>query len=299
MTTMRASFRSEFVDFVRARFGGDQRVALHAPVFGELEEQLVVEVVRSSYVSSVGAMVEEFEQEIARYTGAKYAVATNTGTAALHVGLTALGIDVDDEVITQSLTFVATCNAIKYCGAHPVFVDVDSDSLSLSPLHLEEFLSNNSEIRDDGRCWNIRTGRRIQACIPMHNLGHPARAEQIKEICSRFNVHVVEDAAESLGSYEGNKHTGRIGELGTLSFNGNKVITTGGGGAVITDDKNLADTVRHLTTTAKKPHPWLFLHDRVGFNYRMPNLNAALGCAQIKRLDKFLLLKTSIDIKHY
>lgn len=294
MSRSSVSMQSAFVDFVREIFGDRQRIPLHAPLFGELEEQSVVEAIRSSYVSSVGAMVGEFEQEIVRYTGAKFAIATNTGTAALHVGLSAVGVEEDDEVITQSLTFVATCNAIRYCGAYPVFVDIDSDSLSLSPVRLEEFLHDNSEIRDDGCCWNVRTDRRIRACVPMHNLGHPARTAQIRNICSKFNVHVVEDAAESLGSREGDRHTGRVGVLGVLSFNGNKIITTGGGGAVITDNESVAESVRHLTTTAKKEHPWLFLHDRVGFNYRMPNLNAALGCAQIKRLEQHLLKKREL-----
>jgi len=288
------SFEADFVDFVKSIYSGEENVPLHAPRFSDADEQSVLEAVRSSYVSSVGAMVEEFEQEISTYTGAKYVVATNTGTAALHAALKVIDVEIGDEVITQSLTFVATCNAISYCGAYPVFVDVDEDSLSLSPIWLEEFLTKNSEIRNDNQCWNTNTGRRIRACIPVHNLGHPARTDQISEICARFKVLMIEDAAESLGSFENGKHTGLNGILVTLSFNGNKIITTGGGGAIITNDESLAKSARHLTTTAKKAHPWLFLHDVVGFNYRMPNLNAALGCAQIASLDKFLISKREL-----
>ncbi|MFZ4540051.1 aminotransferase class I/II-fold pyridoxal phosphate-dependent enzyme, partial [Propionivibrio sp.] len=257
------------VDFIRKIYGGDS-VTLHRPVFEGNEKQYLSDCIDSNFVSSVGAKVTEFEQQIAAFTGAKYAVATVNGTAALHVALQLVGVERDDEVITQALTFIATCNALSYAGAHPVFVDVDRDTWGLSPAALRQFLASHAEIRH-GRAFNKSTGRRLTACVPMHTFGLPCRIEEIVSICEECGIAVVEDAAESLGSYVGTRHTGTYGKLATLSFNGNKVITTGGGGMIITDDAALAAHAKHLTTTAKVPHPFEFVHDEVGYNYRLPN----------------------------
>ncbi len=280
------------VDFVRSIYG-QGFVPLHRPVFEGAERQYLVDCIDSNFVSSVGARVVEFEQRVAEFTGARYAVATVNGTAALHVALELAGVRRGDEVITQSLTFIATCNAMSYAGAHPVFVDVDRDTMGMSPQSLRRFLSAYCEIRD-GAAFNRHSGRRIAACSPMHTFGHPCRIEEIVAACDEFGIAVVEDAAESLGSYVGNRHTGTFGKLGTLSFNGNKIITTGGGGMIITDDEALARHAKHLTTTAKVPHPFEFVHDEIGFNYRLPNLNAALGCAQMEKLPMMLGIKRDI-----
>ena len=282
----------ETIDMVRAIYGSEF-IPLHRPVFEGNEKQYLIDCIDSNFVSSVGAKVTEFEQQIAAFTGAKYAVATVNGTAALHVALQLVGVQRDDEVITQALTFIATCNALSYAGAHPVFVDVDRDTLGLSPTALRQFLASHSEMRG-GRVFNKTTGRRLSACVPMHTFGLPCRIEEIVSICDEYGIAVVEDAAESLGSYVGTRHTGTFGKLATLSFNGNKVITTGGGGMIITDDAALAAHAKHLTTTAKVPHPFEFVHDEVGYNYRLPNLNAALGCAQMERLPEMLAVKVDV-----
>ncbi len=287
-----------FVGMVREVFSTNEFVPLHAPYFGDLEKELVLETLSSTFVSSVGQFVDEFEVQLAQYTGAGFVVATNTGTAALHTALYLLGVRSTDEVITTPLTFVATCNSISYCGARPVFIDVDQDTLGLCPAKLVEFLEEYGEIRDDGLCWNKLSGSVIRACVPVHNLGHSAKIDEIAVICAKYKIPVIEDAAESLGSWRNNVHTGRRGLVGTLSFNGNKIITTGGGGALITDDEELAQRARHISTTAKLSHPWLFKHDEVGFNYRLPNLNAALGCAQLKQLDRFVSEKRQLAA-HY
>ena len=286
-----AAFQS-IVDFVRQIYG-QEFVTLHRPVFQGNEKQYLIDCINSNFVSSVGAKVTEFEQQIAAFTGAKYAVATVNGTAALHVALQLVGVQRDDEIVTQALTFIATCNALSYAGAHPVFVDVDRDTLGLSPTALRRFLASHAEMRD-GRAFNKSTGRRLTACVPMHTFGLPCRIEEIVSICDEYGIAVVEDAAESLGSYVGTRHTGTFGKLATLSFNGNKVITTGGGGMIITDDAALAAHAKHLTTTAKVPHPFEFVHDDVGYNYRLPNLNAALGCAQMERLPEMLAVKAEV-----
>jgi|TARA_B100000959_G_scaffold9550_1_gene9638 aminotransferase in exopolysaccharide biosynthesis len=291
-------FTDAFVAMVREVFSTNEFIPLHSPHFEGQEKELVLATLESTFVSSVGTCVEQFEEGIARYTGAKFAVAVSSGTAALHTALHIAGVAQDDEVITTPLTFVATCNAISYCGARPVFVDVDRNTLGLCPKSLAQFLEQHGEVRVDNLCWNRSSGKVIRACVPVHNLGHPARAEEIVEICSRYNITVIEDAAESLGSLSGGQHTGRVGLVGVLSFNGNKIITTGGGGALITDDAALAKRAKHLTTTAKRPHPWLFQHDEVGFNYRLPNLNAALGLAQMAQLDNFVAKKRSLA-KYY
>ena len=285
-------FLAETVRFVRAIYG-QGFIPLHRPVFEGNEKQYLLDCIGSNFVSSVGTKVTEFEQQIAAFTGARYAIATVNGTAALHVALQLAGVQRNDEVISQALTFVATCNALSYSGTHPVFVDVDRDTLGMSPEALRRFLTQHAHIRD-GQTWNARSGRRIAACVPMHTFGLPCRIEEIAAICAEWGIALVEDAAEALGSYVANRHTGTFGLLGTLSFNGNKVITTGGGGMIITNDEALAKRAKHITTTAKIPHPFEFVHDEVGYNYRLPNLNAALGCAQMERLPWMLECKQKI-----
>lgn len=284
---------SAFVRFVRELYESDQFIPLHEPRFIGKEKEFLLDTIDSTFVSSVGRYVELYEEKIAEYTGAAYGVSTVNGTSALHVALLLAGVKPDDEIITQPLTFAATCAAICYCGATPVFVDVDKDTLGMSSVSLEEFLELNGEVRDD-ICWNKQTGKVIRACVPMHTFGHPLDIEAVGKICDRFSITLIEDAAESLGSTRKGLHTGRTGALSIFSFNGNKIITTGGGGMIVTDDKKLAAQAKHLTTTAKKPHPWNYEHDMVGYNYRMPNLNAALGCAQLQNLNKFIKNKRKI-----
>ena len=293
-----AMFFSRFVSLVREMFSTDEFIPLHAPQFKGREKEMVLQTLESTFVSSIGEFVDEFETRLADYTGAKFAIATSSGTAALHVALHLADVQREDEVITAPLTFVATCNAIRYCGAEPVFVDVEWQTLGLCPESLASFLGNHAEVRDDGLCWNRISGRIIRACVPVHNLGHPVRIHEIAAICAKYNIRLVEDAAESLGSLTSGVHTGRTGCMGTLSFNGNKIITTGGGGALITDDEVLADKAKHLTTTAKQPHPWLFLHDEVGFNYRLPNINAALGCGQLEQLHEYVDAKRALALRY-
>lgn len=277
---------------IRAIYG-DGPIPLHRPVFAGNEKRYLVECIDSNFVSSVGARVTEFEQRIAEYTGARYAVATVNGTAALHIALQLAGVGQGDEVIGQALTFVATCNALSYAGARPVFVDVDRDTLGLSPDALRRFLERDTERRAGG-CYNRLSGARIAACVPMHTFGHPCRIAEIAALCDDYGIPLIEDAAESLGSFVGTRHTGTFGRLATLSFNGNKLITTGGGGMILTDDDALARRAKHLTTTAKVPHAWEFVHDAIGYNYRLPNLNAALGCAQLERLPEMLAIKRRV-----
>ncbi len=266
-------------------------------MFAGPERRWLVDCIDSNFVSSVGARVTEFEERIAAFTGASFAVATVNGTAALHIALHLVGVRPEEEVITQALTFVATCNATRYCGAWPVFVDVDRDTLGLSPVALAAFLDQYGERRADG-VYNRASGRRLAACVPMHTFGLPGRIEAIVSLCDAWGIPVVEDAAESLGSWVGERHTGTFGRLGTLSFNGNKIITTGGGGMILTDDPDLAARAKHLTTTAKIPHPYAFVHDETGYNYRLPNLNAALGCAQMERLPAMLAVKARIAARY-
>lgn len=289
-------YREHFVKFVREIYG-EEYIPLHRPLFVGNEKNYLIDCIDSNFVSSIGARVTEFEQQVANFIGAKYAIATVNGTAALHVALQLVGVKLGDEVISQALTFVATCNALSYIGAHAVFVDVDRDTMGMSPDALSNFLIKYAEKRD-GYAWNKITCRRFAACVPMHTFGFPCRIEEIALICKEWGIELVEDAAESLGSYVGARHTGTFGVLGTLSFNGNKVITTGGGGMIITDDEALAKRAKHVTTTAKVPHPYEFIHDEIGYNYRMPNLNAALGCAQMERLPEFLRIKATVS-EHY
>ena len=272
---------------------GDGFIALHRPVFEGNERKYLVDCIDSNFVSSVGEKVNQFEKEIAKYTGSKYAIATVNGTAALHVAIELAGVKPGDEVISQALTFVATCNAISYIGAKPLFVDVDIDTMGLSPDSLKIFLEKNAEKRLDGT-YNKNSGKKISACVPMHTFGFPCRIQEIATICSDWGIALIEDAAESLGSYVDNKHTGTFAQLATLSFNGNKVITSGGGGMIITNDIALAKKAKHITTTAKIAHPYEFFHDEIGYNYRMPNLNAALGCVQLERLEESLLEKARV-----
>ncbi|MDA9100792.1 LegC family aminotransferase, partial [Planktomarina sp.] len=284
--------KEDFVNQAIELFG-DGFIPLHRPVFEGNEKQYLVDCIDSNFVSSVGEKVIEFEKLIAEFTGARYAVATVNGTAALHVALVIAGVHQGEEVISQALTFVATCNAIKYVGGHPVFVDVDIDTMGMSPRALLQFLEANASKRG-GQCFNKTTGRRIAACVPMHTFGFPCRIKEIAAICADWGITLIEDAAESLGSYVAGKHTGIFSKMATLSFNGNKVITSGGGGMLITNDKDLAMRAKHLTTTAKAAHSYEFVHDQIAYNYRMPNLNAALGCAQMERLDDFLAIKTTL-----
>ena len=283
---------NSFVEQVRCIYG-DDLIPLHRPIFEGNERQYLIDCIDSNFVSSVGAKVTEFEEKVAKFTGSKYAVATVNGTAALHVAIELAGVKPGDEVISQALTFVATCNAISYAGAKPLFIDVDVDTMGLSPAALKRFLEENAEKRASGT-FNKISGKKISACVPMHTFGFPCRIAEIAEICADWDITLIEDAAESLGSYVGSRHTGTFGSMATLSFNGNKVITTGGGGMIITDDTELAKRAKYITTTAKVPHPYEFVHDGIGYNYRMPNLNAALGCAQMERLDEFLTLKAQL-----
>ena len=274
------------VKFARAAYG-DGFIPLHRPVFEGNERQYLIDCIDSNFVSSVGANVTEFEVKVADFVGCKHAIATVNGTAALHVAIELAGVSAGDEVISQALTFIATCSAISYAGAKPLFIDVDLDTMGLSPSALKIFLETNAEKSVDGT-FNKLSGKRISACVPMHTFGFPCRIAEIAEICADWDIALIEDAAESLGSYAGSRHTGTFASMATLSFNGNKVITTGGGGMIITDDSELAKRAKYITTTAKIPHPYEFVHDEIGYNYRMPNLNAALGCAQMERLDEFL-----------
>jgi perosamine synthetase len=282
------------VDFIRAAFPNEKFIPLHAPVFAGNEKAYVNECIDSTYVSSVGKFVDRFEQEFAAYTGAKHCIALVNGTAALYIALQLAGVKHGDLVITQALSFIATCNSISHLGASPVFVDIDQDTLGLSPVALEEFLSAECSIGKDGICRHNATGRHITACVPMHTFGHSCIIDQIATICKQYNISLVEDAAESVGSLYGGKHTGTFGLMGTFSFNGNKTITCGGGGCIITDDTEIAKRAKHLTTQAKVPHRWEFVHDSIGYNFRLPNINAGLLCAQLEQLEYFIAQKREL-----
>ena len=288
----------EFVKFVQELYNTKELISLHSPQFKGNEKKYLLETIDSTFVSSVGKFVDQFEQKISEYTGVKYAIATVNGVAALHIALKLAGVKNNSEVITQSLTFVATCNAVRYCGARPIFIDVDKNTLGLSPAKLEDFLHRNAEIRDDGFCWNKTSEKIISACLPMHTFGFPVELNKLKKICDQYNIPIVEDAAESLGSFYNKQHTGSIGELSAISFNGNKIITTGGGGVILTNNNILAKQAKHITTTAKIPHQYEFDHDEIGYNYRLPNLNAALGVAQMEQLPEYLKNKREIAAKY-
>ncbi|MBN1183538.1 MAG: LegC family aminotransferase [Bacteroidales bacterium] len=284
----------EIVSFIRSLYHQpDGFIPLHSPAFNGNEKKYLAECIDTTFVSSVGRFVDRFEEEIAQYTGAVRAVVCVNGTNALHLALMLVGVKRDDEVITQPLTFISTANSILYCGAHPIFLDVDRETLGLSPKALLEFLETQTEQNPEG-CFNKVTKRRIAACVPMHTFGHPCKIDQIVSICREYKIEVVEDAAESMGSFYKEKHTGTFGEIGVLSFNGNKILTSGGGGMLLFKDADMAKHAKHLTTQAKVTHPWEFFHDEVGYNYRMPNINAGLGLAQLEQLGKFIQTKREI-----
>ncbi len=275
------------ISFIKDLYGNQEFVPLSVPKFIGNEKKYLDDCIDTTFVSSVGQYVDRFEKDMAAYTGAKRAVVCVSGTNALHMAMMLVGVERDDEVLTQALTFIATCNAISYIGAHPVFLDVDRSSMGLSPDAVKEWLVNNAEIRN-GQCYNKQTGHRVKACVPMHTFGHPVRIEELATICAECHIELVEDAAESIGSKYKGIHTGLFGKVGALSFNGNKTITTGGGGMLLFMDEELGALAKHLTTQAKVPHRWEFRHDHIGYNYRMPNINAALGCAQLEHLDEFI-----------
>lgn len=277
----------KITDFVHDIYGTKDFVPLHAPCFCGKEKEYLNDCIDTTYVSSVGKYVDRFEQMVAEYTGAAAAVVCVNGTNALYMSMKLVGVARNDEVLTQALTFIATCNAISYHDAYPVFIDVDLDTLGMSPKALRNWLERNAELRA-GACYNKITGRRIKACVPMHTFGHPCRIDEIACICQEYGIELVEDAAESIGSLYNGKHTGTFGKVGAISFNGNKTITTGGGGMMLFQDVEMAKHAKHLTTQAKIPHRWEFVHDEIGYNYRMPNINAAIGCAQMESLDDFV-----------
>jgi perosamine synthetase len=287
----------EFVDLVKNIYGSSNPIPLHAPVFTGNEKKYLNACIESTFVSSVGEFVNEFEKQLAIFTGSKYAVVTSNGTSALHVSLVIAGVRTNDLVITQALSFIATSNAIAYTGAKPVFVDVDLDTMGMSPKALRKFLEVNTK-RVNNECVYLKTGQRISACVPMHTFGFVCRIKEIKSICEEFNIALIEDAAESIGSYANDIHTGLYGKLGVLSFNGNKIITSGGGGAIITNNEAIAKHAKHLTTQAKVAHAWEFNHDEIGYNYRMPNINAALALAQLECLPKYLEQKREVTEKY-
>jgi len=289
---------TEIIKFIREKYNTPEgMIYLHEPRFNGNEKKYLNECIDTTFVSSVGKFVTRFEEMIAEFTGAKHAIAAVNGTAALHISLLLCDVKPEDEVITQALTFIATTNAIAYTGAKPIFIDVDKDTMGLSPKSLESFLSENTT-QKNGFCFNNTSGKRIKSCVPMHTFGHPCRIDEIIAICKRYNIDVVEDAAESLGSYFKGQHTGTFGKFGTLSFNGNKTITTGGGGMILTNDDELGKLAKHITTTAKVPHRWEFVHDMTAYNYRLTNLASALGCAQMEQLPGFLIQKRKLAVAY-
>ena len=319
---------SKTIDFIKSVYGNQEFTPLAVPVFQGNEKAYLNECIDTTFVSSVGKFVDRFEEDMAKYTGAKKAVVCVSGTNALHMSLLLAGVQRDDEVITQALTFIATCNALSYIGAHPVFLDVDKSTMGLSPDAMKEWLHANAEVREvkngsksdilsqteyptpqypsnlsnssepTKACFNKKTGRRVKACVPMHTFGHPVRIEEIAALCEEWHIELVEDAAESIGSLYKGKHTGTFGRIGAISFNGNKTITTGGGGMLLFNDEELGKYAKHITTQAKVPHRWEFRHDHIGYNYRMPNINAALGCAQLENLDKYVASKRAVAAEY-
>ncbi|OGT32172.1 MAG: aminotransferase DegT [Gammaproteobacteria bacterium RIFCSPHIGHO2_12_FULL_35_23] len=283
----------DFVEFVKDLYKFKSPVALHAPYFNGKEKAYLLDAIESTFVSSVGHYVNRFEKEFANYVDSTYAVAVVNGTAALHIALLLAGVQAQDEVITQPLTFVATCNAISYCQAYPLFIDVDLNTLGLSAAKLQSFFEQHT-IQKNKACVNKITGNVVRACVPMHTFGHPVEIDLIAKLCQEHHVELIEDAAEALGSYYKHKHVGSYGKMSVFSFNGNKIITTGGGGMIVTNNEVLAKKAKHLTTTAKLSHPWEYSHDEIGYNYRMPNINAALGVAQLEQLDSFILKKRAL-----
>lgn len=285
----------DLVQFIRATFGIDEAfIPLHEPRFVGNEKKYVMDAIDSTFVSSVGKYVDKFEAMMCQITGAKHAIAIVNGTNALHLALILAGLKEGDEVLSQPLTFIATANAISYCKATSHFVDVDKETMGLSPSLLKKHLQEIAEMRN-GECYNKQTNKRIAACVPMHTFGLPLYIDELAKVCAEYNIPLIEDAAESLGSYYKGKHTGSFGLVGTFSFNGNKTVTAGGGGALITNDDELAKRAKHLSTQAKMPHKWEYRHDEIGYNYRMPNLNAALACAQLEQLDSYVKNKRELS----
>ena len=289
---------NDLIQFIQATFNEQNGIIpLHAPCFTGNEKAYLNECIDTTYVSSVGRFVDRFEAMVAEYTGVKKAVVCVNGTNALHLAFILAGVVQNDEIITQPVTFIATVNAIAYCGAHPLFLDVDRDTMGLSPAKMREWLCVNAIIKN-GECFNKTSGRRIKACVPMHTFGHPVHLDELVQVCNEYHIELVEDAAESIGSFYKGKHTGVFGRIGVLSFNGNKTITTGGGGMLLFNDIALAVRAKHLTTQAKVPHRWEFIHDEIGYNYRMPNINAALGCAQMEKINEFIANKRDLAQKY-
>ena len=288
---------SQLTSFIRSIYRSNEDIPLHAPTFGASERKYLLDCLDSTFVSSVGAYVDRFEEELALYTGAVKTVSVVNGTAGLHVALRLVGVEPGDLVLTQSLSFVATCNAIAYCGAQPLFADVDRETFGLSPQAMEALLDEVA-YRDEQGAVQRGSGRRIRACVPMHTFGHPSDLDGLVAVCNKWGIALVEDAAEALGSQYHGRHVGLSGRVGVFSFNGNKIVTTGGGGALTFSDGQLAARARHLTTTAKRPHKWEFVHDELGYNYRMPNINAALGCGQLERLPGFVEAKRALAAEY-
>jgi perosamine synthetase len=285
---------TDTISFIKSLYPKKDFIPLHEPLFIGNERKYILDAIDSTFVSSVGEYVNRFEKMMAETAGTKYAIATVNGTAALHIALILAEVKQTDEVITQALTFIATANAISYIGARPVFIDVDKETLGMSPNNLKNFLNEFGERKKDGFTYNKLTGKRIKACVPMHTFGFPCKIDELVDICNIWNITLIEDAAESIGSYYKGKRTGSFGLMGTFSFNGNKTITCGGGGALITNNEAIAKLAKHLTTQAKVPHAWEFNHDHIGYNYRMPNLNAAMACAQLEQLNSFINNKRQI-----
>jgi len=289
----------EIIEFIKSLYDESGTISLHEPVFNGNEKKYITDCIDSTFVSSIGKYVDLFEENICELTNSSYAVAVVNGTSALHIALKVCGVNTNDLVLTQALSFVATSNAITYCGANPIFIDVDLETLGLSPDSLSDFLQTQTQIRNDGFCYHKSTGKKISACVPMHTFGFPCKIESLVHICNEYNIPLIEDAAEAVGSLYKGKHVGTFGKCGTYSFNGNKIITSGGGGVILTNDVNIARQAKHLTTVAKVPHQWKFEHDEIGYNFRMPNINAALACAQIEQLDQFIAFKRKLAKKYH
>jgi perosamine synthetase len=285
------------ITFIQDIYKTKEFIPLHAPTFKGNEKKYLLETIDSTFVSSVGVYVDKFEEMMTLISKTRKAVAVVNGTAGIQVALRLVGVKKCDEVITQALTFVATANAIAYNGASPIFLDVDLDTMGLSPKSVSRFLEEFGDLRVTG-CFNKKTGNKISACLPMHTFGFPVHLDELKEVCDAWNIPIVEDAAESLGSEYKNQPTGSIGQIGVFSFNGNKIVTCGGGGAIVTNNEQLGVKGKYITTTAKVPHPFEFFHDELGFNFRMPNLNAALACAQLEQLDSFLKNKRTLALAY-
>jgi perosamine synthetase len=284
---------SQVIGFIKNQFNNKEFIPLHEPRFLGNEKKYVTDTIDSTFVSSVGSYVDKFELMMSSISGTNKSIAVVNGTSALQVALRLAGVNAGDEVITQALTFIATVNAVIYNGASPIFIDVDIDTMGLSPSAVEAFLEEYGELRE-GICYNKKTNRKIAACMPMHTFGFPVHLNELIKVCSKWNIPIVEDAAEAIGSEYQSKPIGSFGKLGAFSFNGNKIVTSGGGGAIVTNDVELGVKAKHLTTTAKVPHPYEYVHDEIGYNYRMPNLNAALACAQLEQLSSFIEIKRTL-----